>query len=58
MEFTMDVSKARILFLVEKESYYNMISKDCTFAVPSILGHKAYCSLNPKDDPRAKNSGK
>lgn len=36
-----------------------MISKDYTwFAAPSILDHKAYCSLNGKADPRAKDSEK
>lgn len=36
-----------------------MISKDYTlFAVPSILDHKAYCSLSGKADGRAKDSEK
>ena len=42
-----------------KEKATNMISKDYTlFAAPSILDHKAYCSLNGKADPGAKDSEK
>lgn len=36
-----------------------MISKDYTwFAAPNILDHQAYCFLNGKADPRAKDSEK
>lgn len=58
MEFTMMQAKLIVFSLLKKKAT-NMISKDYTlFGVPSILGHKAYCSLNAKADPRAKISGK